>query len=127
MYAVIVVTGNLLRINDNSRRRRRNDNALRSPREIIRDLGDVLPDPYDPMNPMDIYTAGVWNRAEDVPAMFIVGNGSRTTGPDGTVYENTALAEGTEYGVFNYIRLESDNEVSLTLSYMCVNHHLLCT
>lgn len=115
MYAVIVVTGDLLRTTDNSRRRRRN--TLRSPRDIIDNMGDMLPGPYDPTNPMDIYTAAVWNRAEDVPAMFIVGNGSRTVGPNGTVYENAPLAEGTEYGVFTYIRLESDNAVSLTLFF----------
>ena len=120
VYAVIVVTGDLLRTNDNSaRRRRQNDNTLRSPSDIINDMGGVLPEPYNVTNPMDIYTAAVWNRAEDVPEMFIVGNGSMTRGPDGRVYVNAELAEGTEYGVFNYIRLESDNAVSLTV-FVCV-------
>ena len=114
------MTGDLLRINDNSRRRRRQNEP--SPRDIINDRGGELPPPYDPLNPMDIYTAAVFNRAEDVPAMFIVGNGSRTVGPDGTVYENAPLAEGTEYGVFTYIRLESDNAVSL---YLCIYDHSL--
>ena len=108
------MTGDLLRSNDNSRRRRR-QNELRTPREIINSMNGTLPAPYNPMDPQDIYTAAVWNKAEDVPLMFLVGNGSRTVGPDGRVYENAPLAEGTEYGVFNYIRLESDNAVSLIL------------
>ena len=107
------MTGNLLRVNDNSRRRRQNEPT---PRDIINDRGGELPPPYNRTHPTDIYTAAVFNRAEDVPAMFIVGNGSRTVGPDGTVYENAPLAEGTEYGVFTYIRLESDNAVSLYIT-----------
>ena len=104
------MTGDLLRA---PRVRRNTDNPLSSPRDIIRNNGDVLPDPYDPENPMDLYTAAVWTNPDEVPVMFVVGSGSTTT-VNGVEYVNTELAEGTEYGVFNYIRLESDDGVSST-------------
>ena len=110
VYAVIVVTGDLLMA---TRARRNTDDSLRSPRDIIRDNGDRLPDPYNPNDPMDLYTAAVWTNPADVPDIFVVGSDTTTRGPDGREYFNAELAEGTEYGVFDYIRLESDDEVSL--------------
>ena len=109
MYAVIVVTGDELR--RAPRARRNTDNPLRSPSDIINDNNGEFPGPYDADNPMDLYTTAVWTNPDDVPLMFVVGNGSITTGPDGTVYVNAELDEGTEYGVFDYIRLESDDGV----------------
>ena len=119
VYAVVVVTGALLRM---PLARRNTDDSTRSPRDIIRDIGGVLPAPYNPVNPNDLYTAVVWTNSDDIPDMFVVGSGSTTRGPDGTEYDNVELSEGTEYGVFNYIRLESDNGVSVSLlKYHCYN------
>ena len=79
-------------------------------------MNNELPPPFPPMPGMTIYTAAVWNNAADVPDEFTVGNGSVTVGPDGTSYTNGGLNEGTTYGVFEYIRLESDVVVSSALS-----------
>ena len=117
VYAVIVVWGDTLR--KDARRRRRQENNNRSPSEIIASMGGQLPPPYPGEEGNMIYTAAVWNKADDVPDMFVVGVGSVTTGPDGKNYTNGRLAEGTRYGVFNYIQLESDIPVSLTLSSDC--------
>ena len=110
MYAVIVVTGDELRA---PRARRNTDDQQRSPREIIRENGDRLPGPYNSANNTELYSAAVWTNPADVPDIFVVGSETTTRGPDGTLYVNAELAEGTEYGVFNYIRLESDDGVSL--------------
>ena len=93
-------------------RRRRQDDMLRSPRDIIATMNNELPPPFPPMPGMTIYTAAVWINAADVPHVFVVGNGSVTMGPDETIYINGRLNEGTRYGVFDYIRLESDILVS---------------
>ena len=110
VYAVIVAWGALIR--DNAQRRRRQDDNLRSPRDIIADMNNTLPPPYPPMPGMTIYTAALWSSAAAVPDDFIVGNGSVTMGPDGKNYTNARLQEGTRYGVFNFIQLESDIPVS---------------
>ena len=110
IYAVIVAWGDLLRVD--SRRRHRQDSNLRSPCDIIADMNNELSPPYPPMPGMTIYIAAVWNNAADVPDDFIVGNGSVIMGPDGRNYTNARLREGTRYGVFEYIRLESDVPVS---------------
>ena len=114
LYAVIVAWGDLLR--DDARRRRRQDDMLHSPHDIIASMNNTLPPPFPPMPGMTIYTTAVWNNAADVPDVFIVGNGSVTMGSDGTSYTNARLNEGTTYGVFEYIRLESDILVSAALS-----------
>ena len=114
LYAVIVVWGDLLR--DDARRRRRQDDMLHSPHDIIASMNNTLPPPFPPMPGMTIYTTAVWSRVTDVPDVFIVGNESVTMGPDGTSYTNARLNEGTRYGVFIYIRLESDILVSVALS-----------
>ena len=119
LYAVVVVWGDLLR--DNARRQ---DDELRSPRDIIVSMNNTLPPPFPPMPGMTIYTTAVWSRAADVPDVFIVGSGSVTMGPDGTNYTNARLNEGTTYGVFVYIRLESDILVSIVLSL--VLHITIC-
>ena len=110
MYAVIVAWGALIR--DDARRRRRQNDNLRSPRDIIADMNNILPPPYSPMLDTTIYTAAVWSSSAAVPDDFIVGNGSVTMGPNGTNYTNARLQEGTRYGVFNFIQLESDIPVS---------------
>ena len=109
IYAVIVVTGTLLR-GDNAPRGRR---QTRSPSDIIADMNNELSPPY--MDGADIYTAAVWTNPHDVPDVLVVGAGSSTTGPDGRRYVNEPLSEGTEYGVFYYIRLKSDVPVSWPL------------
>ena len=111
MYAVIVAWGELLVKDDNARRKRRQDD-LNSPRDIIANMGNTLPPPYSDMLDSTIYTAAVWNSAAAVPDDFIVGNGSVTMGSDGMNYTNARLREGTRYGVFNFIQLESDVPVS---------------
>ena len=110
---MVVAWGDLLR--EDTRRRRRQDDMLRSPRDIITSMNNELPPPFPPMPGMTIYTAAVWNSAADVPDVFIVGSGLITVGPDGMNYTNERLNEGTRYGVFEYIRLESDILVSLIL------------
>ena len=110
VYAVIVAWGALIR--DDARRRRRQNDDLRSPRDIIADMNNTLPPPYPPLPGMTIYTAALWSSAAAVPDDFIVGNGSVTMGPDGKNYTNARLQEGTRYGVFNFIQLESDIPVS---------------
>ena len=93
-------------------RRRCQDDMLRSPRDIIASMNNELPPPFPPMPDMTIYTAALWSSSAAVPDDFIVGNGSVTMGPDGTNYTNGRLNEGTRYGMFDYIRLESDILVS---------------
>ena len=105
-------------------RRRRQDDMLRSPRDIIATMNNELPPPFPPMPGMTIYTAAVWNNPADVPHVFVVGNGSVTMGPNGTIYINGMLNEGTTYGVFDYIRLESDILVSLTFSIVSYLHNI---
>ena len=109
------MTGALLRM---PLARHNTDDSLRSPRDIIRDIGNVLPAPYDPVNPKDLYTAAIWTNSDDIPDVFVVGSGSTTRGPNDTEYDNVELSKGTEYGVFNYIKLKSDDGVSVSsLSY----------
>ena len=101
LYAVVVVSGGQLQ---------------NTPREVITNRNEILPPPYPPTD--GIYTAAVWTRPEDVPQTFVVGTESRTVGPlpNRTQYINGRLEEGTEYGVFYYIQLQSDVAVSLTIT-----------
>ena len=112
VYAVIVVWGDLLVKDDDAQRRRRQNNDLSSPKDIIASMNNMLPPPYSRMLNSTIYTAAVWNSAAAVPDDFLVGNGSVTMGSDGKNYTNARLREGTRYGVFNFIQLESDIPVS---------------
>ena len=88
------------------------DDMLRSPKDIIASMNNTLPPPYSPMLDTTIYTAAVWNSAASVPDDFIVGDGSVTMRFNGRFYPNERLREGTRYGVFNFIQLESDIPVS---------------
>ena len=91
MYGVVVVSG---------------DEINNTPRNIITENNDQLPPPYPGRD--GVYTAAVWNNIEDVPLTFLVGDGETTVSLDGTEYFNRRLSESTEYGVFHYVRLESD-------------------
>jgi len=76
------------------------------PKNIIdRCFGGNLPPAYARM--ADIYTAAVWNEST-IQTNFTLGDGSMTTGPNGIIYENVRLMSGRLYGVFYYIRLDSD-------------------
>ena len=89
-----------------------------SPTQIINSIGGNLPPPYPGQG--GIYTAAVYTRSEDVPTIFVLGDNTITRGPDGTAYTNRRLNENTVYGVFEYIRLQSDTGVAvrnLSLSY----------
>ena len=104
----MVVTGNELNNN---------------PVDIINDNGGNLPPPYPGQN--NTYTATIYTRPEDIPTVFVLGDDMRTTGPNGTVYINRRLNENTMYGVFVYIRLESDNGVAVSnfiasIKYTCL-------
>ena len=93
-----------------------------NPRDIIRSQNDKLPGPYPPTNygTFMLYTAAVWTDPDKVPAMFLVGNGAKTTF-NGMEYENVGLREGTQYGVFYYIRLQPDSGVAVvSLLLLCM-------
>ena len=76
------------------------------PKNIITNrFNGQLPPPYERM--ADVYTAAVWNES-NVKTNFTLGDGSKTTDPDGRIYENVRLMSGRLYGVFYYIRLDSD-------------------
>ena len=75
------------------------------PKDIINSRNGNLPPPYARM--ADVYTAAVWSRS-NVQTNFTLGDGSTTIGPDGTTYVNQRLMSGRLYGVFYYIRLNSD-------------------
>ena len=92
LYGVIVVSGEEL------------NNA---PDDIIDANNGNLPPPYPGQD--GIYTAAVYTREEDVPTLFVVGNNIITTANDGRQYVNRRLSENTQYGVFYYIRLQSDS------------------
>ena len=94
LYGVVVVTGSALD---------------RSPDDIINATGGNLPPPYPGQG--GIYTTAVYTRPEDVPTIFEVGNNMITRGPNGREYINRRLNENSMYGVFNYIRLQSDSGV----------------
>ena len=91
MYGVVVVSG---------------DEINNTPRNIITENNNRLPPPYPGRD--GVYTAAVWNNTEDVQLIFVVGGGETTVSPDGTEYFNRRLSESTEYGVFHYVRLQSD-------------------
>ena len=97
LYGVVLVTG--MELND-------------SPVDIISANDGRLPPPYPGQN--GVYTAAVYTRAEDVPTVFIAGDNTITTAPDGTEYVNRGLSEDTTYGAFYYIRLQSDNGVEVS-------------
>jgi len=82
------------------------------PKNIItNDFNGQLPPPYERM--ADVYTAAVWDES-NVNTNFTLGDGSETTGPDGTTYENVRLMSGRLYGVFYYIRLDSDTGLGVS-------------
>ncbi|XP_065903936.1 phosphatidylinositol phosphatase PTPRQ-like [Dysidea avara] len=91
LFGVIVVSGEEL------------ENA---PMDIITSSNGQLPPPYPGRD--GVYTAAVWHDIEDVPLTFVAGDGEITVSPDGTEYYNRRLPECTTYGVFYYIRLQSD-------------------
>ena len=91
MYGVVVVSG---------------DEINSTPRNIIIENNDQLPPPYPGRD--GVYTAAVWHNIEDVPLTFVVGGGETTVSRDSTEYFNRRLSESTEYGVFHYVRLQSD-------------------
>ena len=97
LYGVVLVTG--MELSD-------------SPVDIINANNGRLPPPYPGQN--GVYTAAVYTRAEDVPTVFTAGDNTITTAPDGTEYVNRGLLEDTAYGVFSYIRLQSDNGVAVS-------------
>ena len=87
-------------------------NALNSrPVDIINVNDGSLPLPYPGQG--GLYTAAVYTRPEDIPTIFVVGNDMITRGPGGREYVNRRLNENNMYGVFNYIRLQSDNGVAV--------------
>jgi len=92
VYGVVVVSGDEI------------NNALK---EIITRNSNQLPLPYPGTD--GVYTAAVWNNIEDVPLTFVVGEGETTRAPDGTEYFNRRLSESTQYGVFYYVRLQSNS------------------
>ena len=77
-----------------------------APNDIITANNDNLPPPYPGQD--GIYTAAVYTRAEDVPTVFVVGD-NMITRANGREYVNRELSASTMYGVFYYIRLESDS------------------
>ena len=97
LYAVVLVTGMELG---------------RGPDDIISSNNGRLPPPYPGQN--GVYTAAVYTRAEDVPTVFIAGDNTVTTAPNGREYVNRELSEDTTYGVFYYIRLQSDNGIPVS-------------
>ena len=100
LYGVVLVTG--MELSD-------------SPADIISANNGRLPPPYPGQN--GIYTAAVYTRAEDVPTVFVAGNNTITTAPDDTEYVNRGLSEDTTYGVFYYIRLQSNNKTVSKILY----------
>ena len=84
----------------------------RGPDAIISSNNGRLPPPYPGQN--GVYTAAVYTRAEDVPAVFIAGDNTVTTAPNGREYVNRELSEDTTYGAFYYIRLQSDNGMAVS-------------
>ena len=77
-----------------------------TPMDIITSSNGQLPPPYPGRD--GVYTAAVWHDIEDVPLTFVAGDGEITVSPDGTEYYNRRLSKCTTYGVFYYIRLQSD-------------------
>ena len=98
LYGVVVVSGRELN---------------NKPNDIINANNGSLPPPYPGKD--GVYTAAVFAKVEDVPTSFVVGDSSITTAPDGTEYVNNVLSENTMYGVFYYIRLQSDSGVVVNL------------
>ena len=95
-----------------------------SPVSIITANDGNLPPPFPGRN--NAYTAAVYTRPEDVPTAFVLGDDTTTTGPDGRVYSNRRLNSDTMYGVFNYIRLESDSGVAVRDLFQAVKMSRLC-
>ena len=81
-------------------------NNATTPLDIIASNNGQLPAPYPGRD--GVYTAAVWHNAEDVPLTFVAGDGEITVSFDGMEYYNKRLSECTTYGVFYYIRLQSD-------------------
>ena len=104
LYGVVIVTGMELG---------------NSPVDIISANNGRLPPPYPGQN--GVYTAAVYTRPEDVPTVFVAGDNTITTAPNGQEYVNRELSEDTTYGVFYYIRLQSDNGVAVSTKFY--NNH----
>ena len=104
LYGVVLVTGMELG---------------RGPAVIVNANNGRLPPPYPGEN--GVYTAAVYTRAEDVPTVFTAGNNMVTTAPNGREYVNRELSEDTTYGVFYYIRLQSDNGVAVSNNHSNAN------
>ena len=68
-----------------------------TPERIIARINGQLPPPYPGRD--GVYTTAVWNSTEDVPLIFVVGDGEVTVSPDGTehistkYYQNAPLME----------------------------------
>ena len=93
------------------------------PNDIINTNNGSLPPPYPGKD--GVYTAAVFTRLEDVPILFVVGDNTITTAPDGTEYVNSRLSQNTMYGVFYYIRLQSDSGVAV--SKLCQASNIIMT
>jgi len=79
------------------------------PKNIIDRMNGNLPLPYNRMDNTEIYTAAVWISPRDVQTNFTLGNESVITRDrDDNEYINVRLTSGRLYGVFYYIRLNSD-------------------
>ena len=109
MYGVIVVSG---------------DEINSTPRDIITGNNNQLPPPYPDRD--GVYTAAAWQNIDDVPLTFVAGDGETTTLLDGTRYVNRQLSEDTLYGVFYYVRLQSDtgNVVRVNMCSIKSPHHI---
>ena len=108
LYGVVIVTGMELG---------------NSPVDIISANNGRLPPPYPGQN--GVYTAAVYTRPEDVPTVFVAGDNTITTAPNGQEYVNRELSEDTTYGVFYYIRLQSDNGVAVsTITTIAIQNYV---
>lgn len=93
------------------------------PVDIINANNGRLPPPYPGQD--GVYTAAVFTRAEDVPTMFVVGDNTVTRAPDGAVYTNRELSEDTTYGIFDYIRLQSDSGAAVRITISDTNNCII--
>ena len=89
-----------------------------TPERIIARINGQLPPPYPGRD--GVYTTAVWNNTEDVPLIFVVGDGEVTVSPDGTEYINKRLSECTTYGVFYYITLQLNNGHEVEYCNRCI-------
>ena len=95
------------------------------PKDIIGESSDPPP-PYNRMTNREVYTAAVWTRPQDVQTNFTLGDGSTTMGPDGMLYVNQRLLSGRLYGVFYYIRLDSDTGRVVRILVILLHLYIQC-